>query len=279
MEGGAMRVNERDVPWEPGLTAEALRRREKPDADILIRNGFPLPEGEWAETRLEESDAVVLIRRGETPTAGELRHLLAARHTPGVADRLLSARVGIAGAGGLGSTAAHALGRIGVGHLVIADHDVVEPSNLNRQLYAVEQIGRSKAEALAEDLRRANPLVGADARVMRLTPENAAETYRDCAVVLECLDDAAAKAMLVGAVLEGCPGAQVVAASGVAGLGPGEAVRLRRAGRRLWVVGDGVTGAAPGVGLMAPRVMLAAAHQALAAVRLLLGEDPCSNSS
>ncbi len=274
-----MRVNERDAPWEPGLTAAALREREKPDADILIRNGFPVPEGEWAEVLLAPDDALVLIRRGEVPTDAELRHLLAARHTPGVADRLAEARVGIAGAGGLGSNAAQALCRIGVGGLLLVDHDVVEPSNLNRQLFAVDEIGRFKAAALAETLRRANPLVEVQSTVMRLTPENAAETFRGCEVVLECLDDPAAKAMLVGALLREDPGVRVVAASGVAGLGPGEAIRLRRAGERLWVVGDGVSAAAPGVGLMAPRVMLAAAHQALAAVRLLLGEDPCSNSS
>ncbi len=51
------------------------------------------------------------------------------------------ASVGIAGVGGLGSAVAVALARVGVGRLVIADFDVVEPSNLNRQQYFIDQIG------------------------------------------------------------------------------------------------------------------------------------------
>ena len=67
---------------------------------------------------------------------------MAARHTPGVHARLKRASVGIAGVGGLGSAVAVALARVGVGRLVIADFDVVEPSNLNRQQYFIDQIGQ-----------------------------------------------------------------------------------------------------------------------------------------
>ena len=68
-----------------------------------------------------------------------------------------AAAVGIAGLGGLGSAVAVALARMGVGRLVLVDFDVVEPSNLNRQQYFVDQLGQSKALALGENLKRINP--------------------------------------------------------------------------------------------------------------------------
>ena len=64
--------------------------------------------------------------------------------TPGERTRLAAATVGIAGAGGLGSNCALHLVRSGVGRLVIADFDVVNDSNLNRQFYFRDQIGRKK---------------------------------------------------------------------------------------------------------------------------------------
>ena len=84
---------------------------------------------------------------------------MASRHTPGVHALLKQACVGIAGVGGLGSAVAVSLARIGVGKLIIADFDVVEPSNLNRQQYFVDQLGYFKVDALTENLRRINPYV------------------------------------------------------------------------------------------------------------------------
>jgi sulfur carrier protein ThiS adenylyltransferase len=66
----------------------------------------------------------------------------------------------------------------------------------------------------------------------------------------------------------------LVVASGVAGYGPANTIRTRRAGSRLYLVGDETSAARPGEGLMAPRVGIAAHHQANAVLRLLLGEDP-----
>jgi sulfur carrier protein ThiS adenylyltransferase len=61
-------------------------------------------------------------------------------------------RVGIAGAGGLGSNCAVALARSGVGTLVIADFDVIEEPNLNRQYYFTDQIGLMKTVALKDNI-------------------------------------------------------------------------------------------------------------------------------
>ena len=63
-----------------------------------------------------------------------------------IQEILSNARVGIAGAGGLGSNCAHALVRSGLGSLVIADFDTVELSNLNRQFYFHDQLGKIKVD-------------------------------------------------------------------------------------------------------------------------------------
>ena len=61
-----------------------------------------------------------------------------------------------------------ALARMGVGRLVLVDFDVVEPSNLNRQQYFVDQLGQSKAVALGENLKRINPYVKTELHVERI---------------------------------------------------------------------------------------------------------------
>ena len=70
---------------------------------------------------------------------------------------LEDAKVGIAGAGGLGSNCAMHLVRAGVKRLVIADFDVVSESNLNRQFFFRDQLGMKKVEALKANLLRINP--------------------------------------------------------------------------------------------------------------------------
>ncbi|GAB4254738.1 MULTISPECIES: sulfur carrier protein ThiS adenylyltransferase [Deferrisoma] len=264
-----VKVNEqyREVPQ--GTRLGDLRQAVKPDADVLIRNGFPAGD----DVVLEDGDEVVLIRRGEVPSEEELEALLVARHTPGVHARVKGACVGVAGLGGLGSQVAVALARTGFGRLVLADFDVVEPSNLNRQQYFVDQIGRPKVEALAENLRRINPYVRLDLHQVRLTPENIPEIFRDCRVLVEAFDRADQKAMLVETALTRLPGTWIVAASGLAGYGPADAIRTHRVGERLFVVGDLETEARPGVGLMAPRVGVAAHMQANLVLRVVLGEE------
>ena len=93
-------------------------------------------------------------------------------------------------------------------------------------------------------------------------------------MLVEAFDRADQKAMLVEAFAAGFPDRPVVAGSGMAGYGASNSITTRRHGRNLYLCGDGTTAAAPGVGLMAPRVGIAAHHQADAVVSLLLGEEP-----
>ena len=267
-----IRVNEGDVEISDGTKVGQVRDSKKPGADVLIRNGFPAAE----DTVLREGDDLVFIRRGERPGAGELEALLVARHTPGVHESLKRGRVGIAGLGGLGSAVALALARSGVGSLVLADFDVVEPSNLNRQQFSVGQIGMAKSEALRANVLEANPYVEVRIETVELTAHNVPALFDGVQVLVEAFDRADAKAMLIDAALTGMKGVPVVSASGVAGFGPANTIVTRRLARDLYVVGDGISEARPGRGLMAPRVGVAASHQANAVLRLLLGEDPLS---
>lgn len=263
-------VNEECLSLENGTTLGMLRRRHFPSADLIIVNGHPVGE----EHTLDEGDRIVFVTKGVVPSRETLEALMVARHSPEVFGRMKAATVGIAGVGGLGSTAALALARVGIGRLIIADYDVVEPSNLNRQQYFVDQIGRPKVEAMRENLLRVNPFCVVEARAVLLDEGNIPEVFRGAQVLVEALDSAAAKAMLVDAAMRLMPEVIVVGASGVAGHEPGNSIRTRKVADRLYVVGDLVSEARPGTGLMAPRVGIAAHHQANAVVRLLLGEDP-----
>ncbi|QEM69119.1 sulfur carrier protein ThiS adenylyltransferase ThiF [Geobacter sp. FeAm09] len=264
-----IRINEIAAEICPGASLASLAEQWKPGADVLIRNGFPAPP----ETMVRDGDEVYLIKRGERPTAEELQRLMAARHTPGVHARLQAAVVGIAGVGGLGSAVAVALARTGVGRIVIADFDVVEPSNLNRQQYFIDQVGQPKTAALADNLARINPAVTVEPHQVMLGPATIPTIFAPCAVVVEAFDRADMKAMLVETLLGSLPSVTVVAASGVAGYGPNNAIATRRAASRLYLVGDGASEARPGCGLMAPRVGIAAGHQANQVLRIILGEE------
>lgn len=190
---------------------------------------------------------------------------------PEQAERLFGARVGIVGAGGLGSNCAALLVRSGVRRFVIADHDVVSLSNLNRQFYFPEHLGRPKVQALHDSLGHllgdSVPTLEYMGHVQRVG-EDDASLFTDCAIVVEAVDDANVKRMLVEMLLDA--GHTVVSASGMAGWGGG--MHRKRLGK-LTVVGDFVSEVGPDGPPMAPRVMMAAAHQADEVLWRLL-EDP-----
>ncbi|MEJ5375316.1 MAG: sulfur carrier protein ThiS adenylyltransferase ThiF [bacterium] len=262
-------LNEQPLEVDGGTTLFMLRDRFKPGADILIYNGFPQSQ----DLPVRQGDRVVLIRKGEIPSPQELEGLMVARHSPGVHEKVKKAKVGVAGLGGLGSSVAIALARVGVGTLILADFDIVEPSNLNRQQYFVEQIGMSKVQAMKENLARINPYVCVEAHEVMLERENIPEIFASTPIIVEAFDKAEMKEMLITTVLERMPGTTVVAASGLAGFGPNNTIRTERISPYLYIVGDQVSAARPGWGLMAPRVGIAAHHQANLVLRLILGEE------
>ena len=141
---------------------------------------------------------------------------------------LENAKVGIAGAGGLGSNVAMLLVRAGMKKLVIADFDVVNESNLNRQFFFRRQLGEKKIVALAENLRMIESDLDLSLHDVRLTPENADFVFAGCNVVVEAFDSAEAKAMLLHSLLP--TGKPIVSATGLAGWGRSNDIRVRKVG-------------------------------------------------
>ena len=179
------------------------------------------------------------------------------------------AKVGVAGLGGLGSNVLSHLIRSGVTHFVAADFDVVSPSNLNRQFYFADQIGQKKTSALAENLRRINPDIELELHDCLLTEENIPEIFKNCDVVVEAFDKADAKTMLIAALSK--TNIPIIAASGLAGFGRSNNIRVRKVGSRLYLVGDLTSGISPELAPASPRVGIAASIQANTVIAILLG--------
>ena len=207
------------------------------------------------------------------PTREEMLAALEKRQGVDAARKLQAATVAVCGLGGLGSNIAISLARAGVGKLVLVDFDCVDVTNLHRQQYKACQVGLPKPEALLANLKEIAPYTEYETHFEKVTAENVAMLLANADVVCEAFDNAEAKAMLVNAVLEMMPEKFLVAASGMAGFEGGNTIRTRKITDKFYLCGDGVSDVADGIGLVAPRVMLCAAHQALTAVRLILGLD------
>ncbi|TYB31628.1 MAG: sulfur carrier protein ThiS adenylyltransferase ThiF [Candidatus Mcinerneyibacterium aminivorans] len=260
-------INEREKKIREDVSLFELKEIIKPNADIVIYNGFPVNE----DRKLKENDSVVFIEKGKIPSQKQLESLLVSRHTPGVHNRIKKAVVGIAGAGGLGSNVAISLTRMGLGKLIIVDYDVVEPSNLNRQQYFINQIGMLKVKALQDTLKKINPFVEIETYSEKIEESNIDKFFKNCDVIVEAFDKAEEKQMLINYILNNTE-KYIVAGSGMAGYGPNNNIVTRKIGK-LFICGDGESEAKPGKGLMAPRVGICANHQANQVVRILLNEQ------
>ena len=197
---------------------------------------------------------------------------LIARHGLDLHKRFSSATVAVCGLGGLGSNIAIALARAGIGKLLLIDFDRVDITNLHRQQYKATQIGLYKSDALAENLLEIAPYTGLQTVTEKITEENFAHLLKDVDIVCEAFDNAESKAMLVNGVLEQLPHCYLVAASGMAGMDTPNTIKTRKVMKRFYLCGDEVSDVADTIGLVAPRVMLCAAHQAHTVLRILAGE-------
>lgn len=205
------------------------------------------------------------------PTKEEMQRTLEARHGKELQAKFTGSTAAICGLGGLGSNIAVSLARAGIGRLILIDFDKVDISNLHRQQYQADQIGLYKTEALTETLKRIAPYVEIVSHSVRMTEENFQELLQDADIICEAFDDAEAKAMLVNGVLEKLHTKYLIAASGMAGLGSANSIKTRRVMERFYLCGDGVSDVGDDIGLVAPRVMLCAAHQAQMVLRILSG--------
>jgi sulfur carrier protein ThiS adenylyltransferase len=229
-----VKVNERDRQVPPDTRLLDLKGILHPSADMIIYTGFPSSEN----IPLNDGDEVVFVDKGRIPDESELECLIVARHSPGVHKRVKRSTVGIAGLGGLGSQVAIALARIGVGTLILVDYDVVEPSNLNRQQYFIEQIGMPKVDAMGETLKEINPYVRAVAHHTVISQKNIKRIFGNAEIIVEAFDKAEEKAMLINAIPKSMPDKYIVAASGMAGYGESDAIRTTKFSSKIFIVGD-----------------------------------------
>lgn len=111
--------------------------------------------------------------------------------------KLARAHVVVLGVGGVGSWAAEALARAGIGELTLVDFDRIAPSNLNRQVHALTStIGRLKVEVMAERLIQINPALTIHTHAERLLPEALPDYLADGDFTIDCIDDVQAKVAL-----------------------------------------------------------------------------------
>ncbi len=174
-------------------------------------------------------------------------------------QKVQSAKVGIAGAGGLGSNCAFNLVRTGFRKFCIIDFDKVEFSNLNRQFYFYDQIGLKKVQALTQNLKRINPDIEIEVTTERIEKENINDFFSDCQIIVEAFDKAEYKRLLIENFLK--TNKLIVSASGLAGIGNSDDIKTHRIKNNFYIVGDLKSDSSDNPPF-SPRVNIAAAKQA-----------------
>lgn len=244
-----------------------LEKFNATEPDIFIVDGFAIKE----DSELKDGSNVVFIRRGVMPEREVLRAMIASRNSPELNLALSKAVIGVAGLGGLGSNIALSLARVGVKKLVLADFDVVEPSNLNRQQYFVRHIGMKKTQALKELINDVNPFVEVETHDIFLDEKNVASVFGECEILCEAFDNVAGKAMILNEAGASLKEKKIIGASGMAGYFSSNLIKTIKFAKNVYLCGDLTNEAKIGQGLMAPRVAICANHEANLAIRLLMG--------
>lgn len=179
--------------------------------------------------------------------------------------------VGIAGCGGLGSNCAVALARVGVGQIIIADFDVIEESNLNRQYYFHHQIGEKKVFCLEHNIKMINPNIEIKAHDIKLEAQDIYDLYKDCDVIVEAFDHAEMKQIIIETICEKLPDTPLVIGLGMAAWGNINSLHLRKSDN-LYICGDEKSEVSVEFPPLAPRVGIVANMQADIVLELLLKE-------
>jgi adenylyltransferase/sulfurtransferase len=195
-------------------------------------------------------------------------------------EKLLATRALIVGAGGLGSPAAIYLAAAGIGQLVIADHDRVELSNLQRQiLHQQDDIGRDKVASAQDTLAAINPEVQVTPIAERLQGSRLEQAVSEADLVLDCSDNFATRF----AVNRACVAHRTPLVSGAAVRLEGQ-VAVFIPGRHdspcygcLYREGEDPDQTCSENGVLSPLVGIIGSLQALEAVKVVLslGEDLC----
>jgi adenylyltransferase/sulfurtransferase len=141
------------------------------------------------------SGAFYLIMKNEFQFSSEElnrynRHIILPQFGPEAQRKLKAANVLVVGSGGLGSPLLLYLAAAGIGTVGIVDFDIVDESNLQRQvLYGVDDIGKSKVKAAAQRIKNLNPLINVRVHNEKLTSSNAFETLKDYDIIADGTDN------------------------------------------------------------------------------------------
>lgn len=179
--------------------------------------------------------------------------------------------IGIAGAGGLGSNCAVNLVRSGFIKFVIVDFDVIDYSNLNRQFYFYNQVGRPKVEALQENLLAINPNLSLEISQQKIEEHNVEGIFQRCDIIVEAFDQAPYKKMIVEHYIQSDK--LIVSASGIAGWSNSDDLKTHKIRGNFYLVGDLCSGVSPKLPPCAPRVSIAAAKQANIILQYIVGGE------
>jgi sulfur carrier protein ThiS adenylyltransferase len=186
-----------------------------------------------------------------------------------IKKKLKSKTVGIAGCGGLGSNCAVALARVGIGKLIIADFDKIEESNLNRQYFFWDQIGKIKSDTLKENIARINPDVEVFSHNVFIDDSNFKELFQDCDLVIEAFDRPESKEMIVRAMSKFFPDKMLIMGIGISGWSHNDSIKEIRY-ENLIICGDQESEVSDENPPLAPRVGIVANMQANVALEILL---------
>lgn len=177
-------------------------KRSAQTAAQLREQGYPHALSVLGGTTAWSRDGLPLVRPTLPPDEVDFlerysRHLRLPQVGIDGQQRLARARVLLIGAGGLGSPAAFYLAAAGIGHLRIADDDVVDRSNLQRQiLHTEDSVGVAKVVSAAQRIAALNPRVQVDAIQTRVTASNVEALLQDVDVVVDGADNFAARYLL-----------------------------------------------------------------------------------
>ncbi|MCP4180452.1 MAG: sulfur carrier protein ThiS adenylyltransferase ThiF [bacterium] len=189
------------------------------------------------------------------------------RNCSGITEKLQQKTVAIAGLGGLGSNVAVALVRAGIGKLIIADFDIVELSNLNRQYYFQSDLGKKKSKALKYHLININPDIKLEIHDKKIAPSDVTKIFKNADILIEAFDLADSKKWLIETWAKNFPQKPVISGNGLSGMGHTKDMKVTKAGH-IYFCGDGTTEMK--MGLLSSRVAIVANMQANICIELLL---------
>ena len=143
--------------------------------------------------------------------------------------------IGIAGVGGIGSNVGKILVRSGVMNFKIVDFDSIELSNLNRQFYFQDQVGKPKVDMLEKNLKRIDRSINIEKEMVKVSTENVKSLFSDCEIIVEGFDLKENKIMLMEEL--GGTKSLIVSASGIAGKNM-ENIKVKKLGQNCYIAGD-----------------------------------------